>query len=44
MTFEEYQKEAVKFRTETANNEEYLTLGLIEEVGDVYTWEMEVAE
>lgn len=34
MTFEEYQKEAVKFRTETANNEEYLTLGLIEEVGE----------
>lgn len=35
MTFEEYQKEAVKFRTETANNEEYLTLGLIAEVGEV---------
>ena len=34
MTFEEYQKEAVKFRTDTANNEEYLTLGLIEEVGE----------
>ena len=34
MTFEEYQKEAVKFRTESANNEEYLTLGLIEEVGE----------
>lgn len=34
MTFEEYQQEAVKFRTETANNEEYLTLGLIEEVGE----------
>lgn len=34
MTFEEYQKEAVKFRTETANNEEYLTLGLIEAVGE----------
>lgn len=34
MTFEEYQKEAVKFCTETANNEEYLTLGLIEEVGE----------
>ena len=34
MTFEEYQKEAVKFRTETADNEEYLTLGLIEEVGE----------
>ena len=89
MTFEEYQQEAVKFRTDSANNEEYLTLGLIEEVGeaagklakqfgeprhlvayddtldnferykfvrplsscvrpkiggDVYTWEMEVAE
>lgn len=35
MTFLEYQKEAVKFRTESANNEEYLTLGLIEEVGEV---------
>lgn len=34
MTFEEYQKEAVKFRTDSANNEEYLTLGLIEEVGE----------
>lgn len=34
MTFEEYQKEAVSYRTETANNEEYLTLGLIEEVGE----------
>ena len=34
MTFEEYQQEAVKFRTETANNEEYLTLGLIAEVGE----------
>ena len=34
MTLKEYQKEAVKFRTETANNEEYLTLGLIEEVGE----------
>ena len=34
MTFTEYQKEAVKFRTESANNEEYLTLGLIEEVGE----------
>lgn len=34
MTFEEYQKEAVKFRTNSANNEEYLTLGLIEEVGE----------
>lgn len=34
MTFEEYQKEAVKFCTETASNEEYLTLGLIEEVGE----------
>lgn len=34
MTFDEYQKEAVKFRTESANNEEYLTLGLIEEVGE----------
>lgn len=34
MTFEQYQQEAVKFRTESANNEEYLTLGLIEEVGE----------
>lgn len=34
MTFEEYQKAAVSFRTETANNEEYLTLGLIAEVGE----------
>lgn len=34
MTFEEYQNEAVKFRCETANNEEYLTLGLIAEVGE----------
>ena len=34
MTFEEYQNEAVKFRTATANNEEYLGLGLIEEVGE----------
>lgn len=34
MTFEEYQKEAVKFRLESANNEDYLTLGLISEVGE----------
>lgn len=34
MTFEEYQKEAISFRTDTANNEEYLTLGLIAEVGE----------
>lgn len=34
MTFEEYQKAAVSFRTDTANNEEYLTLGLIAEVGE----------
>jgi len=34
MTFEEYQKQAVSFRTETADNEEYLTLGLIAEVGE----------
>ena len=34
MTFDEYQKQAVSFRTESANNEEYLTLGLIEEVGE----------
>ena len=34
MTFEDYQNKAVKFRTATANNEEYLVLGLIEEVGE----------
>ena len=34
MTFEEYQQEAVSFRTETANNEEYLTLGLVGELGE----------
>lgn len=34
MTFEEYQNAAVSFRTDTANNEEYLTLGLIAEVGE----------
>lgn len=34
MTFEDYQHEAVKFRTAMANNEEYLVLGLIEEVGE----------
>lgn len=34
MTFEEYQKAAVSFSTDTANNEEYLTLGLIAEVGE----------
>ena len=34
MTFEEYQKAAVSFRTDTANNEEYLTFGLIAEVGE----------
>ena len=34
MTFEEYQKQAVSFRTESANNEEYLALGLIAEVGE----------
>nr|DAP02146.1 MAG TPA: NTP-PPase-like protein [Caudoviricetes sp.] len=34
MTFEEYQKEAVSYRVGTADNEEYLTLGLIEEVGE----------
>lgn len=34
MTFEEYQNEAVKFRCETANSTTYLTLGLIEEVGE----------
>lgn len=35
MTLKEYQQEAVKFRTDTADNEEYLMLGLIEEVGEV---------
>lgn len=34
MTFEEYQKQAVSFRTESANNEAYLVLGLISEVGE----------
>ena len=34
MTFKEYQKEAVSFRTETASNEEYLKLGLMAEVGE----------
>ena len=34
MTFEEYQKEAVSYRVGTADNEEYLALGLIEEVGE----------
>lgn len=34
MTFEEYQKEAVSYRVGTADNKEYLTLGLIEEVGE----------
>ena len=34
MTFKEYQKEAVFYRVGTANNKEYLTLGLIEEVGE----------
>ncbi len=34
MTFEEYQKQAVSFRTESVNNEEYLALGLIAEVGE----------
>ena len=34
MTFKEYQKAAVSFRTDTANNEEYLALGLIAEVGE----------
>lgn len=34
MTYEEYQKEAVLYRVGTADNEEYLTLGLIEEVGE----------
>ena len=34
MTFDEYQKQAVSFRVDTANNEEYLTLGLIAEVGE----------
>lgn len=30
MTFEEYQKAAVSFRTETADNGEYLLLGLLQ--------------
>lgn len=34
MTYEEYQAEAVKFRTPEATNE-YLSLGLIEEVGEL---------
>lgn len=34
MTFEEYQKAAVSFRTDTADNGEYLMLGLIAEVGE----------
>ena len=34
MTFKEYQKEAVSYRVGTADNKEYLTLGLIEEVGE----------
>lgn len=35
MTFEEYQREAVKFRTPESDNEEYLRLGLISEIGEV---------
>ena len=35
MTFLEYQKEAIKTRVGSADNEEYLTLGLIAEVGEV---------
>lgn len=34
MTFKRYQKQAVSFRTESSNNEEYLALGLIAEVGE----------
>ena len=34
MTFEKKENAAVSFRTDTANNEEYLTLGLIAEVGE----------
>lgn len=35
MTFEEYQREAVKFRTPESDSEEYLRLGLISEIGEV---------
>ena len=35
MTFLEYQKEAIKTRVGSADNEEYLTLGLLAEVGEV---------
>lgn len=35
MTFEEYQREAVNFRTPESDNEEYLRLGLISEIGEV---------
>lgn len=35
MKFEEYQREAVKFRTPESDNEEYLRLGLISEIGEV---------
>ena len=34
MTFDDFKKMAVSFRTDSANNEEYLTLGLIAEVGE----------
>ena len=35
MTFLDYQKEAIKTRVGSADNEEYLTLGLLAEVGEV---------
>lgn len=35
MTFLEYQQEAIKTRVGSADNEEYLTLGLLAEVGEV---------
>ena len=35
MTFLEYKKEAIKTRVGSADNEEYLTLGLLAEVGEV---------
>lgn len=37
MTFEEYQKKAVSFMADTANDEEYLTLSLIAKFGEVAT-------
>ncbi len=34
MTFEEYQRQAESFKTPSANNLEYLTLGLVGELGE----------